>query len=99
MATHMSYRLTMSGVAIILASVATPAHAQVPHEQRVTSPPPSFWSWSTVSGWGGIGRLLLGNWSCSGAYADGPTLDSCGVSDVQPPHKRLVDEHSTDSKT
>jgi hypothetical protein len=93
----MSSRLVLSGVALLLACAIAPLRAQDTREPRQPSPPTSFWSWSGVSAWGDIGRLLLGNWSCSGAYADGPTIESCGALTTGSRRKRVALERHNDT--
>jgi hypothetical protein len=97
MAAKMLSRLILSGVVIVLA-FAPPLHAQVAREGRAPLPATSFWSWSAVSAFGDIGRFFLGNWSCSGVYADGPTLESCSaLTTVQVRRKRMTDVRVNDT--
>jgi hypothetical protein len=98
MAAKMLSRLIVSGAVILLACASTPMQAQVVRDPRAPLPATSFWSWSAVSAFGDIGRFLMGNWSCSGVYADGPTLESCSaLTTVQVRRKRITDGRVNDT--
>ena len=91
----MSPRTIALGAAMAVMCFAAPAGAQEVRDPRTPAPATSFWSWSSVSNWGDISRLLLGGWTCTGAYADGPTLETCGSLTTSPLRRRRMPEVRT----